>query len=75
MTRILLTGASGFVGGALHERLAKFPTYDLTLALRRPMQTLGAAVTSALIEQIDGVTDWTQSLLDCEVVIHGGGKN
>ena len=62
------------MGGALHERLAKFPTYDLTLALRRPMQTLGAAVTSALIEQIDGVTDWTQSLLDCEVVIHAAAR-
>ncbi|MFS1291755.1 UDP-glucose 4-epimerase family protein [Pseudomonas piscis] len=74
MTRILLTGASGFVGGALHERLAKFSTYDLTLALRRPMQALGTVVTSALIEQIDGATDWTQSLLDCEVVIHAAAR-
>lgn len=74
MTTILLTGASGFVGGALHEYLSKFSSHKLTLAVRKPMVALGGAVTSALIDRIDGTTDWTQSLLGCNVVIHAAAR-
>ncbi|MDD1151329.1 SDR family oxidoreductase [Pseudomonas idahonensis] len=74
MNRILLTGASGFVGGAVHECLSKISTQKLTLAIRKPMQGLISSTITAQIDQIDGFTDWTQALLDCDVVIHAAAR-
>ncbi|MFJ7145620.1 UDP-glucose 4-epimerase family protein [Pseudomonas protegens] len=74
MSRILLTGASGFVGGAVHECLSKISTQTLTLAIRKPVQGLLSTTLTAQIDQIDGFTDWAQALLDCDVVIHAAAR-
>ncbi|MGC5701155.1 SDR family oxidoreductase [Pseudomonas sp. NFXW11] len=74
MGRILLTGASGFVGGAIHEYLSNSSTHKLTVALRRPMSSLPVTTTLAQIDQIDGVTDWSRALLDSDVVIHAAAR-
>lgn len=60
---ILITGASGFVGQALHARL-----------LRDDRPTRAVARTPAKgcmpVAAIDGATDWSEPLRDVEVVVH-----
>lgn len=74
MGRILLTGASGFVGGAVHECLSRSSTRKLTIATRKPMPEMAASTIAALIDQIDATTDWAPILLDSEVVIHTAAR-
>ncbi|WP_248764542.1 UDP-glucose 4-epimerase family protein [Pseudomonas protegens] len=70
MARILLTGASGFVGGAVHECLSKNSPHKLTVVVRKPIPALAATTSVTQVEQIDGLTDWSSILLDCNVVVH-----
>lgn len=74
MSRILLTGASGFVGRAVLERLSSVSAHQLTVAVRKPLQGLAVTTNAAQISQIDGATDWTRILPDCEVVIHAAAR-
>ena len=74
MSRVLLTGASGFVGRAIVERLSSISAHQLTVAIRKPLQGLAAATNAVQINQIDGATDWTQILPDCDVVIHAAAR-
>ncbi|QNH76400.1 SDR family oxidoreductase [Pseudomonas protegens] len=74
MSRILLTGASGFVGRAVLERLSSVSAHQLTVAIRKPLQGLAVTTNAAQISQIDGATDWTRILPDCDVVIHAAAR-
>ncbi|MFK3644491.1 UDP-glucose 4-epimerase family protein [Pseudomonas protegens] len=74
MARILLTGASGFVGGAVHECLSKSSPHKLTVVLRKPIPALAATTSVTQVEQIDGMTDWSSILLDCDVVVHAAAR-
>ena len=74
MSRILLTGASGFVGRAVLERLSSVSAHQLTVAIRKPLQGLAVTTNAAQINQIDGATDWTRILPDCDVVIHAAAR-
>lgn len=74
MARILLTGASGFVGGAVHECLSKSSPHKLTVVVRKPIPALAATTSVTQVEQIDGMTDWSSILLDCDVVVHAAAR-
>ncbi|AAY96279.1 SDR family oxidoreductase [Pseudomonas protegens] len=74
MARILLTGASGFVGGAVHECLSKHSPHKLTVVVRKPIPALAATTSVTQVEQIDGLTDWSSILLDCNVVVHAAAR-
>lgn len=74
MARILLTGASGFVGGAVHECLSKNSPHKLTVVVRKPIPALAATTSVTQVEQIDGLTDWSSILLDCNVVVHAAAR-
>lgn len=64
MQKILVTGANGFVGAALCERLgrAAIPFLGAVRKAGGPHQFECGA--------IDGATDWSAALADCAVVIH-----
>jgi len=70
MTRILLTGASGFVGAAVQVRLLDDPQFALRSVYRQlPVQ----APTHLQVSQVPGLepdTDWRVPLEGVEVVIH-----
>ena len=70
---ILLTGASGFVGNALCERLRAKPELSLAAALRSPRASL-SGVTHQVVGDICGVTDWSLSLKGQHVVVHAAGR-
>ncbi|CRM90048.1 UDP-glucose 4-epimerase [Pseudomonas sp. 22 E 5] len=70
MTKILLTGASGFVGGAVLDRLLLEGRFDPVIAVRRNLPEVPTAVSVVRVGAIDGETDWSDALADCAVVIH-----
>lgn len=67
--RVLVTGASGFVGRYLCERLAK--DHTVRAALQFAEDTKHPGVTeSVVIGNIDSKTDWSEALKDVDAVIH-----
>lgn len=67
--RILITGATGFVGRALQERLLTDSNYDLTTAVRRVIDTPDE-VRAIQVKELTSTTDWTDALQGMNVVIH-----
>lgn len=69
--RILVTGATGFVGRSLCEKLL-FNDFDLrgTVWTAEPPTNLQAGVQAASIESIGPETDWSVALSGVETVIH-----
>jgi nucleoside-diphosphate-sugar epimerase len=70
MSRILVTGASGFIGTRLHARLL-IEGFDVTAAFRHPPPpSIDRRIRPVVVGNIDKRTDWTQALSDAEVIIH-----
>jgi len=73
MRRILLTGATGFVGRHLCARLAGAP-YTVRAALRLPVAAPAGVAESAAVGSIGAHTDWDSALKDVDVVIHAAAR-
>jgi nucleoside-diphosphate-sugar epimerase len=69
MRRILLTGATGFVGGAVLKRLC-VDGFGATAALRHEAVDLPSSVMRCMINGVDSDTDWSAALRGQEVVVH-----
>lgn len=72
--RVLLTGATGFVGGAVLARLAGASRHQVVAAARRPDSAWGGSVSVAKIAGIDGDTDWREALAGVDAVIHSAAR-
>lgn len=66
MSRVLITGANGFVGSRLVQYL-RDKGHDITRAVRDYTKEGGDTVPTG---DIGPDTDWTAALTDCEVVVH-----
>lgn len=74
MTRVLLTGASGFVGAAVQARLLSDPRYLVRSVYRRlPSQPL-ARLEVCQVPGLEPQSDWQQALERVDVVIHCAGR-
>ncbi|WGK60359.1 SDR family oxidoreductase [Halopseudomonas sp. SMJS2] len=69
MNNILQTGATGFVGGAVLDRLTA-ERGDIAAAVRTPQTDLPANVRKVVVPNLDVGTDWSEALEACSVVIH-----
>ena len=69
MSGLLVTGASGFVGGALAERLAA-DGHRLRLALRARPVTLPPATEAFIHGDLGEAIDWTPALAHIDGVVH-----
>lgn len=67
--RVLLTGATGFVGSAVQQRIVADAQYDLTVAARRAVFAHDA-VRVVQVADLTAQTDWSAALQDVDVVIH-----
>jgi UDP-glucose 4-epimerase len=65
--RILLTGATGFVGRSLLPNLEV--DHDTLVATRRPVDEQ-AKIEQMVVGDIDGSTEWSAALAGVDVVIH-----
>jgi len=69
MTKVFVTGASGFLGRALIERLA-FLNFSCTAALRQPLGSIPASVERVKFDSLDNTFNWSPVLAGHEVVVH-----
>ncbi|WP_414730208.1 NAD-dependent epimerase/dehydratase family protein [Zhongshania aliphaticivorans] len=70
---LLLTGATGFVGREIQQRILTDDEYDLTVAVRRPVD-VSVSVRAIQIANITGDTDWNDALKGVDVVIHSAAR-
>jgi nucleoside-diphosphate-sugar epimerase len=73
MTRVLVTGATGFIGRVLCEHLAH-RTYTVRAALRTGQPLPQGVVECSVVGDIGGATEWTSTLEEVEMVIHAAGR-
>lgn len=70
---IFLTGATGFVGGAILKRLVA-EKYTVVAALRNGPQLLEDNIKIVHVESFDDATSWKDSLDGVDVVIHAAAR-
>ena len=68
--RILLTGASGFVGRILLQQLTLNAENEIRAAMRSKIFDLQAATDIVVVGDIDADTKWQTALAGVDVVIH-----
>lgn len=73
MTRVLVTGATGFVGRVLCETLA-LSGYRVRAALRSDRAVPACIAEKALVGEIGGSTDWSAALDDVDLIIHAAAR-
>lgn len=71
--KILLTGATGFVGSALQHRIVADKKYDLTIAVRREV-AVPSTVRAVQVADLTTHTDWADALQGTDVVIHSAAR-
>ncbi|WP_095112933.1 SDR family oxidoreductase [Pseudomonas sp. Irchel 3H7] len=71
---LLVTGASGFVGSALLQHLARSKSHSLIAALRIECPDLPGAVRRFKITELSATTDWSPVLGDVDAVVHAAAR-
>jgi len=72
--KVLLTGATGFVGRGLLARLCREDDVQVRVAVRDKATTWPQGVDVALIDGLSAAQDWVPALQDIDVVIHAAAR-
>lgn len=71
MTRILVTGANGFIGNALVRRLlSQAESRSVTLSMRRIGTKWPEGVQQCIVGSLDAANDWSTALKGISAVVH-----
>lgn len=70
--KLLLTGATGFLGRRLANTLLSHSDLKLTAVVRRHVDMLAARIVE--VPEHDGNTDWSVALADQQVVVHAAAR-
>jgi UDP-N-acetyl-alpha-D-quinovosamine dehydrogenase len=73
MSRVLVTGATGFIGSRLSEALAR-AGYLVRGALRTDRFVPASIAEKVVVGDINSTTDWTQALQGVDWVIHTAAR-
>lgn len=71
---LLITGASGFVGSALCQRLAATEAFTPRAALRQGSRAPVAGMDAVTVADLDAHTDWRAALEGVSVVVHTAAR-
>ncbi|WP_037005010.1 UDP-glucose 4-epimerase family protein [Stutzerimonas stutzeri] len=71
--KILLTGATGFVGSEILRHRASFGDYELLVAVRRSCNIPGFKRVH-VVGELSNSVDWADALAEVGVVIHAAGR-
>lgn len=72
--RVLITGVSGFVGGALACRLLDEGSYRVRGVARRVLSNAPAGLELCQSPELEPEADWSELLQDVEVVVHAAAR-
>lgn len=73
MTRILLTGATGFIGSGVLRHAANRPDLRWVAAVRRPVE-IRVCERVHHVGELNSSTNWREALADINVVIHAAAR-
>jgi nucleoside-diphosphate-sugar epimerase len=72
--RILVTGGSGFVGGALSNALAAQAYVHVRKTVRHAKHRTGKADADVVVADLSPQADWSKALAGMEVVVHTAAR-
>ncbi|MCK1793567.1 UDP-glucose 4-epimerase family protein [Pseudomonas violetae] len=71
---VLLTGASGFVGGAILREMAHRDIFNIKIATRDPMAVASTIFDSVLFRELDVQQCWAQALNGVDIIVHSAAR-
>jgi nucleoside-diphosphate-sugar epimerase len=71
---ILVTGGSGFLGGALLRHLASSDEYSLIASLRDGRTDLPQSIRKVTLGDLTPSNNWREALTDVDVVVHAAAR-
>ncbi len=73
--KVLITGATGFIGGAFLARTASDGHFSLRAALRSDVQFGYSGVKTVFVEGLTTTADWYEAVRGCDAVVHAAARN
>jgi len=74
LKRVLITGATGFIGRSLVAQLIDSRRFSIRAAVRRESREWPDSVERVVLGDLAPDSDWRMALLDLDVVVHLAGR-
>jgi nucleoside-diphosphate-sugar epimerase len=72
--KVLVTGANGFVGHAVWQRLNAMSNVQVLGSVRRSSRFTDLGVSVVAVDDLSGQTDWSEALEAVEAVVHTAAR-
>ncbi len=72
--KVLITGATGFIGGAFLAKAASESRFSVRAALRTDLQFSTRGIETVLVEGLTATADWKKAVQGCDAVVHAAAR-